>query len=110
MDNLADRLGQIMTGEIYVPPNLADLDSGTGSSASSGSEYPAEPSLLTKLTERQREVLGYLVDGLGNKEIAERLGRAEGTAKLHVADVIKGLKARSRSHAAAIGRQLLGPR
>ncbi len=108
MDNLADRLGQIMAGEICVPPSLADLDSGTGSSASSGSEYPAEPSILAQLTERQLEVLGYLVDGLGNKEIAEKLGRSESMAKGHVSAVIKTLNARSRTHAASIGRLLLG--
>lgn len=99
-----------MAGEIYVPPSLADLDSGTVSSPSSGPEYLAEPSLLTRLTERQREVLGYLVDGLENKDIAAKLGRSESMAKGHVSAVIKTLGARNRAHAASIGRELLGPR
>ena len=110
MDNLANRLDQIMSGEIYVPPGLAELDSGTGSSSSARSDYQAEPSLADKLTPRQREVLAYLVDGLENKDIAARLNRSEGMAKGHVSAVIKVLGARNRAHAASIGRQLLGPR
>ena len=59
------------------------------------------------LTERQLETLRCLVDGLPNREISAALDVKEGTVKMHVANVIKKLGARSRTHAAAIGRKLL---
>lgn len=39
------------------------------------------------LTQRQREVLDALVDGLSNGEIGARLGISENTAKKHLTDI-----------------------
>lgn len=116
LENLANRIGYIMSEEIYVPASLANLDAGV---APAGSGLPfargaagdgADRSLLDRLTGRQREVLVHLVDGLGNREIAEKIDRSESMAKAHVAAVVKALGARNRAHAAAIGRALLGAR
>jgi DNA-binding NarL/FixJ family response regulator len=38
----------------------------------------------TKLTQRDREILDLLIEGLGNREIGERLGIGERTVKAHV--------------------------
>ncbi len=51
------------------------------------------------LTAREREVLGLLAEGLGNKAIAARLGISEHTAKFHVNAILAKLGAESRSAA-----------
>lgn len=53
------------------------------------------------LTEREREVLEYVVDGLRNKEIAATLGISENTAKYHLRNILDKLHAESRTEVAA---------
>lgn len=48
------------------------------------------------LTARQREVMRLLGEGRSNKEIGQRLGISPGTARLHVAAVLKAMRAKSR--------------
>ncbi len=52
------------------------------------------------LTPRQREVMRLLGEGRSNKEIAHRLGISHGTVRLHVAAVLKAMRARSRKELA----------
>jgi DNA-binding NarL/FixJ family response regulator len=54
------------------------------------------------LTKRETEVLELVADGLGNKEIAGRLGTAAGTVKMHIQNVLEKLGASDRTHAVAI--------
>lgn len=54
------------------------------------------------LTPRELEVVHLMVEGLSNKEMAWRLGIAEGTAKLHVAKVLAKLGALDRTRAAIL--------
>jgi NarL family two-component system response regulator LiaR len=54
------------------------------------------------LTEREREVLALMVEGLSNPGIAERLVISESTAKTHVGHIISKLGASSRTEAAAL--------
>jgi DNA-binding NarL/FixJ family response regulator len=54
------------------------------------------------LTLRETEVLELVAQGYGNKDIAQQLGTASGTAKLHVQHVIEKLGASDRTHAVAI--------
>ncbi len=49
------------------------------------------------LTEREREVLLCLVEGLSNKEIADRLFISDKTVKIHVSKIFKKLNVKSRS-------------
>ena len=51
------------------------------------------------LTHRQRDVMAELAAGLSNKEIARRLGLAEGTVKVHLAAIFRVLSARNRTEA-----------
>ena len=55
------------------------------------------------LTVREAEVLSMIAEGLGNKEIAARLGISEHTVKFHVASIFTKLSAGSRTEAVAIG-------
>ncbi|NLP50636.1 response regulator transcription factor [Bacillus sp. RO1] len=51
----------------------------------------------TTLTEREKEVLLGLVEGLSNKEIAQRLFISDKTVKIHVSKIFKKLDVKSRS-------------
>jgi DNA-binding NarL/FixJ family response regulator len=59
--------------------------------------------LLEALTPREIEVLRLLAEGLGNKEIASRLGVSEHTVKFHVASIMGKLGAESRTEAVMVG-------
>jgi len=52
------------------------------------------------LTEREREVLTLLGQGMTNKEIAARLSRSPNTIKIHVSHILEKLNLRSRTEAA----------
>jgi DNA-binding NarL/FixJ family response regulator len=57
------------------------------------------------LTPRETEVLALVADGLGNREIAERLGRSSGTVKIHVENILDKLGAADRTQAVTIAIQ-----
>lgn len=50
---------------------------------------------LESLTAREREVMGFVVDGLMNKQIAAKLGVTEITVKVHRVNMMRKMKARS---------------
>lgn len=53
-----------------------------------------------KLTDREQEVLQLLGLGCNNREIADKLFISEGTAKLHVSNIISKMDFRDRTQAA----------
>lgn len=55
---------------------------------------------MIRLSPRERQVLELVMDGLGNAEIGARLGLGLSTVKLHVAGLIRKLKAKNRTQAA----------
>ncbi|GAA2011014.1 response regulator transcription factor [Catenulispora yoronensis] len=61
-------------------------------------EKSAAPELLAGITEREREVLALIAQGLTNTEIAEQLHIGTGTAKTHVGHLLTKLAARDRVH------------
>ena len=54
------------------------------------------------MTEREREILELMVDGLSNSEIAERLIVSQSTVKFHVSNVLSKLGVTSRTEAVAL--------
>lgn len=62
------------------------------------------------LTAREREVLGLLVKGLNNQEIADRLSVSHATAKAHVSNILSklGVSNRAEAVALAVQRKLVG--
>ncbi len=57
----------------------------------------------TGITNREREVLRLLAEGVGNKEIAWRLSITEHTVKFHVSSLMSKLNAGSRTEAVTQG-------
>jgi DNA-binding NarL/FixJ family response regulator len=57
------------------------------------------------LTPREVEVLSLVAAGLANKEIASKLGTADGTVKIHVQNILSKLNASDRTHAVTIAIQ-----
>ena len=57
----------------------------------------------TALSDREREILGYVAVGLSNKEIASRLFLSVGTVKNHLHSIIEKLHTQNRAQAVAEG-------
>lgn len=102
---LLEKLHYVLGGDIYVPPSLANRPEPRHNGNAPASE-PRGHSL--DLSDRQRHVLQGLIDGLSNKEIAIRIGVSEGTVKMHMAALFRALGATNRTHAVAIGKELVG--
>jgi two-component system, NarL family, response regulator LiaR len=93
IDSLADAIRSAFAGRPALAPEatMALIRAKTG---------PLKPG--SDLTEREREVLALVVDGLSNEEIAERLVISFSTARHHVSACIQKLDAANRAQAASL--------
>lgn len=60
------------------------------------------PSLGYDLTDREREILSLMVQGLPNSEIAKQLFVSQSTVKFHVSNILSKLGVTSRTEAVAL--------
>jgi DNA-binding NarL/FixJ family response regulator len=58
--------------------------------------------VIDDLTERQREILALVAEGLSNKQIAARVYLSIETVKTHLSAIYDHLDVRNRTEAAAI--------
>ena len=61
------------------------------------------PAAFDELTTREIEVLRMMAEGLGNKQIASRLGISDHTIKFHISSILDKLGASSRTEAVTLG-------
>lgn len=59
----------------------------------------AEHTPRVALTPRETEVLSLVANGLSNAEVATRIGRTEGTVKVHLKNILQKLGANDRTEA-----------
>ncbi|MBO0811643.1 MAG: response regulator transcription factor [Microlunatus sp.] len=91
------------SGESLLSPSVTRrvISSFTGSRPTTHKPHP----LLGELTDREREVLGLVGEGLSNDEIAERLVVSPATARTHVSRTMIKLQARDRAQLVVIAYQ-----
>lgn len=81
-------------GDSLISPNMtrrliAEFASRT--------KRPRPSDALDPLTEREREVLTLVAEGLGNEEIADRLYLSPATARTHISRILTKLDVRNRA-------------
>jgi len=93
---MVNALRLIFSGGLYIPPEaLAPAKSAEIRPSQSQQISPAD----LGLTERQLEVLAFMMKGKSNKVISRKLNVAEPTVKHHVTAILKALKAANRTEA-----------
>jgi NarL family two-component system response regulator LiaR len=80
-------------GESALPPHLASL-------VLRALRAPAAPDPAALLTEREREVIGLVAEGLSNQDIADRLTISVWTARTHVTSLLRKLNLENRTQLA----------
>jgi DNA-binding NarL/FixJ family response regulator len=89
LSDLVRAVERVAIGEAYVDPVLA------------GVLVSAQTEKLPSLTQREREVLRLLADGLSNEEIGKRLFISPETVRTHVRKAMAKLAADTRTQAVA---------
>jgi two-component system, NarL family, response regulator DegU len=100
-NELLEAIRRVHAGESIIQPSVATrliAEFTRRRGATQEQEYET-------LSERERDVLRLLSDGLSNKEIATRLMLAEGTVKNHVSTILDKLHAANRTQAARVARE-----
>ena len=97
-------LHAVQSGESYVPPALAaSLLLEMHNPKSLPGKATKDP--LDGLTEREREILEYLSQGLSNKEIGLNLFLSEKTVKHYMTNILQKLQVHSRLEAALLAQR-----
>ena len=98
---MINALRLVLSGERYVP----DLAMLTGDGKPGGANLDTGGA-FSQLTPREREVLGLLVKGNSNKQIARQLKIEEITVALHLRSIYRKLNVASRTQAVRLALQL----
>jgi DNA-binding NarL/FixJ family response regulator len=98
-EELMESLNIIARGDIIVSRGIAEhLVQGLDQSND-------QEELFSSLSERQREIISLIVDGLTNREIASTLIITENTVKVHLRNILDKLDLRNRQQLAAVAAQ-----
>jgi DNA-binding NarL/FixJ family response regulator len=100
--DLIETVRRVAAGQSLIDPSL------TARVLQRLREGTREPSELAALTEREREILTLIAEGLTNRQIGERLFLAEKTVKNYVSTLLAKLGLERRTQAAVLASRLLG--
>jgi len=106
IDDFVRTIRSVTAGTHVLPPPL--VESLFSWVAEQGArEKSTEADEATRLTPREREIIGMVQEGLPNREIAQRLDIATHTVKSHIHNILKKLSLHTRLQIAAyaIGQQ-----
>ena len=92
---LVQTLRQVADGQSLLQSPSADQLIGREQSA-------AAEKAVTMLTERERQIMRLVSEGLSNKEIGRRLGLTDGTIKVHLHHIFQKLDVGNRTALAAL--------
>ena len=99
IDDLRMAIGQVMAGHSVIPLDLA-------SAAMRGVDKGLRNAdMVAALTDRERQVLDLVAEGLTNKSIARALDISPATVKAHVERIIAKLGVTDRTQAAVMAAQ-----
>jgi len=109
-DQLVAAIRAVSEGTAWIDPAIAKVvlrniiqnqqNQNSQKSGQGNSKNPSKVALAAGLTEREMEVLGLIVEGLSNSNIAERLFITRATAKAHVHSILQKLCVDDRTQAA----------
>jgi two-component system response regulator DevR len=98
--SLIDAVRQVAAGKSLLDPAV------TGRLLTRLREGAPQDARLASLTDREREILGLITDGMTNKQIGERLFLAEKTVKNYVSGLLAKLGMQRRTQAAVYGSEV----
>jgi len=101
-------LRAVCAGESYVTPTLAASLLREMTGVAPGARPAVDP--LNELTDRERQILEGVANGLSNKEIGLQLHLTEKTVKHYMTNILQKLQVRNRVEAALIARRGPNPR
>lgn len=101
---LVETVAQVAQGELYLAPQLA----GRMLRRMSGPRDEPAPAPELGFTERERQIMGFVGQGLSNKQIAYRLNLSEKTVKFYVTHVIRKLGVQNRVQVALYASRRAG--
>ena len=100
---LIDAIRQVSLGRSLIPAKVIEQ---VMDRVREGTKVDAR---LAGLTEREREILDLIADGLTNRQIGERLFIAEKTVKNYVSSLLAKLGMQRRTQAAVFGAEVRKP-
>ncbi len=99
-DSEPEALVQFLHQAVNGSMAISDKLTGILAQALKEEDKPGPHIALNTLTYREQQILSLIAAGMSNKMIARDLSIAEGTVKVHVKNLLKKLKMRSRVEAA----------
>jgi len=104
-EQLISAIKAVNDGTAWLDPAIAkivlrNINLNTPSNQTEKLKNPSKTAQAAGLTEREMEVLGLIVEGLSNAQIAERLFITRATAKAHVHSILQKLCVDDRTQAA----------